>query len=218
MTSIPARMTAIVITAPGGPEVCAAAGTSRSRAGNGEILIKVDAAGVNRPDIMQRLGFYPPPAGVTDIPGLEMAGEVVACGAEVSRWKEGDHVTALVAGGGYARVLRRARKPRAADPVRPVDGAGGRGSGNVLYGVAQRFRARPAQGRRDAAGARRQLRHRHRRDPARQGARRPRHRDRGQRREMRSLPAPRAPMSPSTTGAKISSPSPRAAPAAPAPT
>ncbi len=57
---------------------------------------------MNRPDIMQRLGFYPPPAGVTDIPGLEMSGEVVACGAEVSRWKEGDRVAALVAGGGYA--------------------------------------------------------------------------------------------------------------------
>jgi NADPH2:quinone reductase len=70
--------------------------------GNGEILVKVAAAGVNRPDVMQRKGLYPPPAGAPDIPGLELAGEVVALGAGASRWKLGDNVTALVAGGGYA--------------------------------------------------------------------------------------------------------------------
>src|SRR5271166_2592506 len=102
MTSIPARMTAIVITVPGGPEVLQPQERPVPTPGTREILVKVEAAGVNRPDVMQRLGFYPPPAGVTDIPGLEMSGEVVACGAEVSRWKEGDRVAALVAGGGYA--------------------------------------------------------------------------------------------------------------------
>jgi NADPH2:quinone reductase len=71
--------------------------------GEGEILIKVAAAGVNRPDVMQRLGRYPPPPGVTDIPGLEIAGTVAKCGAAVERWRLGDEVTALVSGGGYAQ-------------------------------------------------------------------------------------------------------------------
>jgi len=102
MTSIPARMTAIVTTSPGGPEVLVPQERPVPAPGEGEILVKVAAAGVNRPDIMQRLGLYPPPAGVTDILGLEMAGEVAACGDGVGRWKPGDRVTALVIGGGYA--------------------------------------------------------------------------------------------------------------------
>jgi NADPH2:quinone reductase len=102
MASIPPRMTAIVITSPGGPEVLEPQQRPMPTPGNDEILVKVSAAGVNRPDVMQRMGLYPPPAGVTDIPGLEIAGEVAACGAGVSRWKLGDRVTALVAGGGYA--------------------------------------------------------------------------------------------------------------------
>jgi len=69
----------------------------------GEVLVKVAAAGVNRPDVMQRQGLYPPPAGATDIPGLEIAGEVVALGSDVVRWKTGDRVMALVVGGGYAQ-------------------------------------------------------------------------------------------------------------------
>jgi NADPH:quinone reductase len=70
--------------------------------GDGEILVKVAAAGVNRPDVMQRMGLYPPPQGAPDIPGLEIAGEVVALGPNVKRWKLGDRVMALVVGGGYA--------------------------------------------------------------------------------------------------------------------
>ena len=70
--------------------------------GPGEILVKVAAAGVNRPDVMQRKGLYPPPKGAPDIPGLEIAGEVVALGDTVTRWKPGDKVMALVIGGGYA--------------------------------------------------------------------------------------------------------------------
>ena len=69
----------------------------------GEVLVKVAAAGVNRPDVMQRQGLYPPPAGATDIPGLEIAGEVVALGSDAVRWKTGDRVMALVVGGGYAQ-------------------------------------------------------------------------------------------------------------------
>jgi NADPH:quinone reductase len=70
--------------------------------GEGEILVKVAAAGVNRPDVMQRLGKYPPPMGATEIPGLEIAGEVVQLGPGVTRWNAGDTVMALVVGGGYA--------------------------------------------------------------------------------------------------------------------
>jgi NADPH2:quinone reductase len=70
--------------------------------GSGELLVRVEAAGVNRPDILQRLGQYPPPPGISDVPGLEVAGTVSAVGPDVSRWREGDSVCALVAGGGYA--------------------------------------------------------------------------------------------------------------------
>jgi putative PIG3 family NAD(P)H quinone oxidoreductase len=102
MTSIPAAMTAIGIKSPGGPEVLVPEECPVPRPGEGEILVKVAAAGVNRPDVAQRKGLYPPPPGVTDIPGLEIAGVVAVCGSEARRWKPGDQVTALVSGGGYA--------------------------------------------------------------------------------------------------------------------
>jgi NADPH2:quinone reductase len=95
-------MTAIAIRSPGGPEVLTAELRPVPKPDDGETLIKVAAAGVNRPDVMQRMGLYPPPPGAPDIPGLEIAGEVVACGTGVTRWKEGDRVMALVVGGGYA--------------------------------------------------------------------------------------------------------------------
>jgi putative PIG3 family NAD(P)H quinone oxidoreductase len=103
MTTIPDRMTVIAIRKPGAPEVLAAEQRPVPAPGAGEILVKVAAAGVNRPDVMQRLGLYPPPPGATDIPGLEIAGEVVAVGAGVTRWKPGAQVMALVVGGGYAQ-------------------------------------------------------------------------------------------------------------------
>jgi putative PIG3 family NAD(P)H quinone oxidoreductase len=95
-------MTAIAISAPGGPEVLLPEERDVPKPGASEILVKVAAAGVNRPDVMQRKGQYPPPPGAPDIPGLEIAGEVAAVGGKVARWKVGDKVTALVAGGGYA--------------------------------------------------------------------------------------------------------------------
>src|SRR5215831_9731581 len=101
--TLPATMTAIAIRAPGGPETLVAEQRPLPEPGLGEMLVKVAAAGVNRPDVMQRLGLYPPPKGATDIPGLEIAGTVMACGSGVTRWKSGDHVTALVVGGGYAQ-------------------------------------------------------------------------------------------------------------------
>ena len=103
MTSIPSTMTAIGITSPGGPEMLTPQECPMPQPGEGEILVKVVAAGVNRSDVAQRKGLYPPPPGVTDIPGLEIAG-VVAVGAPGGRrWKPGDQVTALVSGGGYAQ-------------------------------------------------------------------------------------------------------------------
>ena len=102
MSSLPSRMTAIAIRAPGGPEVLVPEERSVPQPGAGEVLVKLTAAGVNRPDVMQRQGLYPPPPGASDIPGLEIAGEVVALGSGATRFKTGDKVTALVAGGGYA--------------------------------------------------------------------------------------------------------------------
>jgi NADPH:quinone reductase len=102
MTSIPAAMTAIGIKSPGGPEMLVPEQRPVPTPGDGEILVKVAAAGVNRPDVVQRKGLYPPPPGVTDVPGLEIAGTIVACGTGVKRWRLGDQITALVGGGGYA--------------------------------------------------------------------------------------------------------------------
>jgi NADPH2:quinone reductase len=102
MAKLPRQMIAIGIKAPGGPEMLVAEERPMPLPGAGEILVKVAAAGVNRPDVMQRQGRYPPPKGAPDIPGLEIAGEVVALGDGVTRWKIGDKVAALVVGGGYA--------------------------------------------------------------------------------------------------------------------
>ena len=98
-------MTAIEISAPGAPEVLRPAQRAVPAAGYGEVLVRVIAAGVNRPDVMQRKGGYPPPPGASDIPGLELAGEVVALGAGVSEPALGARVCALVAGGGYAQYV-----------------------------------------------------------------------------------------------------------------
>src|SRR3978361_1396599 len=101
--TLPSRMTVIGIRAPGGPEMLTPEERRVAAPGPGEILVKVAAAGVNRPDVRQRQGTYPPPKGATDIPGLEIAGEVAALGPDVKRWKIGDKVCALVVGGGYAQ-------------------------------------------------------------------------------------------------------------------
>ena len=102
MTALPTRMTAIAIPTPGGPEALVPQEIAVPQPGAGEILVKVAAAGVNRPDVAQRRGVYPPPKGAPETPGLEIAGEVVALGSGVTRWKTGDKVMALVVGGGYA--------------------------------------------------------------------------------------------------------------------
>jgi len=99
-------MTAIAISEPGGPAVLKPERRPVPLPGPGEILIRVRAAGVNRPDIAQRNGSYPPPPGASDLPGLEVAGEVAAIGEGAGRWRIGDHVCALTPGGGYAEYVR----------------------------------------------------------------------------------------------------------------
>jgi putative PIG3 family NAD(P)H quinone oxidoreductase len=103
MEKYPAQMTVIGISKPGGPEVLLPETRPVPSPGPNEILIKVHAAGVNRPDVAQRSGSYPPPPGASDLPGLEVAGKVVAVGAGSTRHKLGDKVMSLVAGGGYAQ-------------------------------------------------------------------------------------------------------------------
>lgn len=102
MTSVPTDMTAIAISAPGGPEVLQPAARPVPTPAAGEVLIRVAAAGVNRPDVLQRMGFYPPPPGASDLPGLEIAGTIVAVGPGGDPEQLGQAVCALVAGGGYA--------------------------------------------------------------------------------------------------------------------
>ena len=95
-------MIAIEIRQPGDPDVLVPVERPRPEPRSGEVLIKVAAAGVNRPDVMQRQGRYPPPPGAPDIPGLEVAGTIAAIGPDVSGWRQGEDVCALVSGGGYA--------------------------------------------------------------------------------------------------------------------
>jgi NADPH2:quinone reductase len=95
-------MKAIEITAPGGPEVLALCERPLPRLGAGEVLVRVAAAGVNRPDVQQRRGLYPPPPGASDIPGLDVAGVVTAAAPDVAWPRVGDAVCAIVTGGGYA--------------------------------------------------------------------------------------------------------------------
>jgi NADPH:quinone reductase len=102
------KMQAVKIIQPGGPEVLQSATIEKPRAESGQVLIKVKAAGLNRPDILQRQGNYAPPPGASLIPGLEVAGEVVALGDSVTRYKAGDEVCALVPGGGYAEYCAAA--------------------------------------------------------------------------------------------------------------
>jgi NADPH:quinone reductase len=102
MRTVPAEMAAIDMSAAGGPEVLAAVRRPVPQPASGEVLIRVAAAGVNGPDLMQRKGLYPAPPGASDLLGLEVAGEIVALGAGVTAWAVGDAVTALTNGGGYA--------------------------------------------------------------------------------------------------------------------
>ena len=102
MGAIPTEMTFVRIDRPGPPEVLVPDRMPVPQPRPGEVLVKVAAAGINRPDVLQRQGGYPPPPGASDVPGLEIAGEIVALGEGVERWRPGDRVMALVSSGGYA--------------------------------------------------------------------------------------------------------------------
>ena len=115
MATIPETMQCIEIPEPGGPEALKLGTRPVPEPGHGEVLVKVASAGVNRPDVMQRQGVYPPPPGASDILGLEIAGTVAKVGAGVAEWREGDEVCALVTGGGYAEYC-----PAPAAQVLPV--------------------------------------------------------------------------------------------------
>jgi putative PIG3 family NAD(P)H quinone oxidoreductase len=115
-------MLAIEIRIPGPPDALTPAERPMPAIGAGDVLIKVAAAGVNRPDVMQRQGKYPPPAGASDIPGLEIAGEIVDVGSHAGTWRTGDRVCALVSGGGYAEFCAAPAPqclpiPKGLDPV-----------------------------------------------------------------------------------------------------
>jgi NADPH2:quinone reductase len=119
-------MRVVEIARPGPPDVLRIAERPRPSPGPGEVLIKVVAAGVNRPDVLQRLGKYPPPPGASDIPGLEVSGHIEERGDGVVQWRPGDAVCALVAGGGYAEycVAPQAQCLRPPDAVSLIEAAG----------------------------------------------------------------------------------------------
>jgi putative PIG3 family NAD(P)H quinone oxidoreductase len=125
MEKLPAQMTVVGISKPGGPEVLVPETRPVPVPGPGEILVKVKAAGVNRPDVAQRSGSYPPPPGASDLPGLEIAGEVVALGESATRHKLGDKVMSLVAGGGYAQYcIAQDAQAMAVPPALTIEEAG----------------------------------------------------------------------------------------------
>ena len=120
MSALPATMTCVEIKTPGGPEALVPATRPVLQPKAGELLIKVAATGVNRPDLAQRAGHYPPPPGASDLPGLEAAGTVAAIGSGVSGWKEGDAVCALTPGGSYAEYCA-APAPQCLPPPKDFD-------------------------------------------------------------------------------------------------
>jgi NADPH2:quinone reductase len=125
MEKLPTQMTVVGISKPGGPEVLLPETRPVPVPGQGEILVKVKAAGVNRPDVAQRSGSYPPPPGASDLPGLEIAGEVVAVGPGATRHKVGDTVMSLVAGGGYAQYcIAQDAQAMAVPPALSIEEAG----------------------------------------------------------------------------------------------
>ena len=163
-------MIAIEIREPGEPDVLVPVERPTPVPGAGEVLIRVAAAGVNRPDVFQRRGRYAPPPGASDIPGLEVSGIDRALGPGVTDWRVGDAVCALVTGGGYAEYCV-APAPQCLPVPRGIDLVDRRGdSRNLLHRLDERVRARPAAAGRVAAGPRRLQRHRHDGDSAGAGA------------------------------------------------
>jgi hypothetical protein len=169
-------MRVVVARRPGGPDVLDIEMRPLPVPAEGHILVRVEAAGVNRPDVLQRMGYYPVPPGASDALGLEVAGEVAARGPNATRHGLGARVMALVPGGGYADycvVDERNALPIPAG-LTAIEAAA---IPDLFHRLDQRLRPRRPQSRRDAAGPWRNVRHRHDRDRARQGLRRARHRN-----------------------------------------
>ncbi len=217
MEKLPAQMTAVAISKPGGPEVLIPEQRPVPQPGADEILIKVQAAGVNRPDVAQRSGSYPPPPGASDLPGLEVAGVVAAVGSNAKRHKVGDRVMSLVAGGGYAQYCIAQDAQAMAVPPSLTMAGGRRASGNADDGVAQCVRARRAQTRRDAPCSRWLLRHRHHGDHAGESAGIEGDRHRRLEGQGRRLPQARRRSRHQLQEARTSSRPPRSSPSATAP-
>jgi len=141
-------MLAIEISAPGPPEVLRPAERPVPEPRVGEVLIKVRAAGVNRPDLMQREGKYPPPPGASDIPGLEVAGTIESVGSDAGQWRAGDRVCALVSGGGYAEYVA-APAPQCLPIPRPLDFVAAAGIPETFFtvwtNVFERGRLQPSE-------------------------------------------------------------------------
>ena len=135
-------MIAMGIREPGPPEVLVPVERPTPALAAGEVLVKVAAAGVNRPDVMQRQGNYPPPPGASDIPGLEIAGEVLAVADDVKAWRTGDRVCALVSGGGYAEVCSAPAPQCLPDSCRPRSHPRRGNPRNLLHRLDQCLRAR----------------------------------------------------------------------------
>jgi putative PIG3 family NAD(P)H quinone oxidoreductase len=148
MEKLPAQMTVVGISKPGGPEVLLPETRAVPSPGPGELLVKVAAAGVNRPDVAQRSGTYPPPPGASDLPGLEVAGEVVAVGPGAVRHRVGDKVMSLVAGGGYAQyAIAQDAQAMAVPPVLSMLEAGAIPETlmTVWHNVFERGRLQPGE-------------------------------------------------------------------------
>ncbi len=178
-------MKAIEISQPGGPEVLRISELPMPEPAAGQVLVKVHAAGVNRPDILQRQGGYPPPPGAPLTPGLEIAGEVMSAGDALQGWRQG-----LRAGAGrrLCGICRGGGGQCAAGAARVFDDRSGGHSGNLFYGVDQCVRPGPPAAGRDHFDTWRLERNWHNGDPAGQGFRVEGCRHRGQRREMRGMP------------------------------
>jgi alcohol dehydrogenase-like protein len=184
-------MTAITIREPGGPDVLVPTERPVPIPGPKEILVAVAAAGVNRPDVMQPTGNYPPPPGASDIPGLEIFGVVAGLGAAVTRWRESDRVVALVNGGGYAEFCL-AHETIALPLPEPLTMAEGAGIPETTFTVWHNvFPTQWLEARRMAARPRRDEWPRHNRTPARESFGLIGRHDRRDRRKMPRCGAPR---------------------------
>ena len=211
-------MRAVVAESGGGPEVLTVVERPDPEPGAGEVVLDVAAAGLNRADLLQRQGFYPPPPGASDVLGMECSGTVSAVGDGVEGWQVGDVGCALLSAGAYATKVSLPAGQLMPVPGGRRPGHRGRAPRGGVHRVVQRLHGGRAAARRGAAGARRRRWHRHLRHPARRRAGRPGVHHGGQRRRSATCAASSAPRSRSTTRTRTSSRWSGSTPTAPAST